>query len=281
MTTKIDLQTIIDNLSEQVGKASSQFNAWILSGYEYDEPDWIIQICFLQLLAALEALNLPELRGIAYSEFLEVKESGFSKSEPDPDGEPYSPVLGRLRRYLIVLKALLPRDNRTSVTKDLLDIIRNIHYVITDINVYGTVPQSEKDVHLRIESILKCVFPDLKHKPSISKQIKNFEPDTGIPSLKTLLEYKFLSRKEDIGMIADQLLADTRGYSSGDWERFLYVVYETNRFKTESDWNQLMRESGVPLNTAVVVLNGEPRVKQHETHKKLRRHMKNLPSRTI
>ena len=142
--------------------------------------------------------------------------------------------------------------------KDLLQIIRNIHYVITDTAVFATVPANEKDVHLRIEAILKCVFPDLKHKPTLSKQIKNFEPDSGISSLRTLVEYKYVSRKEDVGAIADQLLADTRGYTSKDWERFLYVIYETNRFRTEDDWNQFMRESDVPMNTTVVVLSGEP-----------------------
>ena len=101
--------------------------------------------------------------------------------------------------------------------------------------MFPIAPQNEKDVHLRIEAILKCIFPDMKRKPSLSKQIKNFEPDTGIPSLETLIEYKFLSRKIDVGGIADQLLADTRGYISKDWKRFLYVIYETNRFRTESD----------------------------------------------
>ena len=59
--------------------------------------------------------------------------------------------------------------------------------------------------------MLKCVFPDLKHKPVLTKQIKNFEPDTGISSSATLIEYKFLSRAEDVGPLADELLADTRG----------------------------------------------------------------------
>jgi hypothetical protein len=265
----MDIQTIVTNLEEQVARATSQFNNWSFSGDEWDEPSWVIEVCFIQLLAALEALGMSELRNNVYAEYAEIKASsdGFSKSAPDPEDEAYSPVLGRVRRYIAALKVLLPSDKHTTVTKDLLDIIRNVHYVITDKTVFPGVPQSEKDVHLRIEAILKCVFPDLKHKPSLSKQIKNFEPDTGIPSLKTLVEYKFLSRKEDVGPIADQLLADTRGYTSKDWERFLYVVYETNRFRTESDWNQLMRESSVALNTTVVVLSGEPHTRKRATRK--------------
>lgn len=269
MTRSIDTQTVIANLEKQVARTYSQFNRWTTIGDDWDEPSWGIETCFIQLLAGLEALGMPELRNNVYAEYLEIKNSskGFSESGSNPEGDSYSPVLGIINRYIVALKALLPSDKHTTVTKDLLDIIRNVHYVITDKAVFPDVPQNEKDVHLRIEAILKSVFPDLKHKPSLSKQVKNFEPDTGIPSLKTLVEYKFLSRKEDVGVIADQLLADTRGYVSKDWERFLYVVYETSRLRTESDWNQLMRDSGVPLNTTVVVLSGEPHTKKRAVRK--------------
>lgn len=54
------------------------------------------------------------------------------------------------------------------------------------------------------------------------------------------------------------ILADTRGYTSKDWNRFLYVIYETNRFRTEKDWNQFLEQSGITKNTTVVVLSGEP-----------------------
>ncbi len=39
--------------------------------------------------------------------------------------------------------------------------------------------------------------------------------------------------------------------------RFLYVIYETKRFRKGSEWNQLLRESDVPESTRVVVLSGE------------------------
>jgi hypothetical protein len=259
----IDIHTVINNLEEQVSKADSRFDQWIMLGDDWSEPSWDIELCFIQLLAALEAMSMSELRNHVHTNYIEIKKSpeSFSASSVSPDGDPYSTILSEVRQYVRALKALLPNDKNTTVTKDLLDIIKNVHYAITNTAVFPNVPQNEKDVHLRIEAILKCVFPDLKHQPSLSKQIKNFEPDTGIPSLRTLIEYKFLSRKEDIGTIADQLLADTRGYTSKDWERFLYVIYETNRFKTENDWNQLMRESGV-ANTTVIVLSGEPHIKK-------------------
>jgi fructose-1-phosphate kinase PfkB-like protein len=35
------------------------------------------------------------------------------------------------------------------------------------------------------------------------------------------------------------------------------VVYETKRIKPESQWRQLLRQSGVGANTDVVVISGE------------------------
>ncbi|MDZ7722878.1 MAG: hypothetical protein U5R06_08730 [candidate division KSB1 bacterium] len=149
-------------------------------------------------------------------------------------------------------------DSTTIVNKDILEIIRNIHYVITDTKVFHGKPRYESDVHQRIESILKCVFPDLKHKPTLTKQIKNFEPDTGIQSINTLIEYKYLSRSENVSRIADEVLADTRGYTSPEWKRFIYVIYETSRIRPESEWNLFLRQSKIPKNTCIVVLSGEP-----------------------
>ncbi len=105
--------------------------------------------------------------------------------------------------------------------------------------------------------MLRCVFPDLLHKPPIAKQIKNFQPDTGLPSIHTLIEYKFMSDQGEEKRIADEVLADTRGYVSDDWTNFIYVVYETKRIKPESQWRQLLRQSGVGADTDIVVISGE------------------------
>lgn len=261
MTSNIDPQVAISNLNRQLNEARSRFREWVDSdGEEWFEPAWITESCFIQLMAFAESLGLNELRNMVYAEYASTKKSrsGFSASGSDPDGMPYSIALARVSCFQHALATLFPPEENTTVTKDLLQIIRDIHYTITDTTIFQAAPSNEADVHNRIEAVLKCVFPDLKHKPTLTKQIKNFEPDTGIPSLKTLIEYKFLGRKEDVGVIADQVLADTRGYTSNDWSKFIYVIYETNRFRRESDWKIFLKESGVPHNTTIVVLNGEP-----------------------
>lgn len=255
-----NIKEAIHGLKNKISDADRIFDECVMTGDDYRDPSWLIEVCFLQLLAITEALELEEFRKMIHVEYGEIKISkdGFSKVGQTPDGEPYSVVLSRIRRFVYALESFFPKEDHTKITKDLLQIIRDIHYVITDKVLFRTTPSNENDVHLRIEGILKCVFPDLKHKPTLTKQIKNFEPDTGIPSIETLIEYKFLSSKDDIAAIADQVLTDTRGYTSRDWNHFLYVIYETNRFRTEKDWSQFLTQSGVPENTTIVVLSGEP-----------------------
>lgn len=260
MIQKNDVKIGLLQLDKQIQLASSQFDSWAIEGIDYADPSWIIESCYIQLLVLVESLGLGALQQMVQSEYLKTKSSkeGFNLREHDFNGEPFSSVLGDIRCFKEGLDCLFPEKTITEITRDVLQILRDIHYSITDPKVFGRLPSNEADVHLRIEAILKCVFPDLKHKPMLTKQIKNFEPDTGIPSINTLIEYKFLSQSNDVPTIADQILADTRGYVSKDWKRFIYVIYETNRFRKESEWDQFLRESGVLESTSVVVLSGEP-----------------------
>jgi hypothetical protein len=146
----------------------------------------------------------------------------------------------------------------TPVTRDLVEILRASVYSITDRACFSKPPKDEKDVHLRIEAVLRCVFPDLLHTPSISKPIKNFAPDTGIKSLETLIEYKFITNAKEAKRVADEVLADTRGYSGSDWKHFVYVIYETKRIKAETEWTQLLAACGTAENSTIIVICGEP-----------------------
>lgn len=260
MVEVLNIKDAITGLKTLMSEAGKTFNDWIITSEDWHEPDWIIEICYLRLLAIIESIGLLELRKMVFAEYNEKKNSkdAFKVVGTDASGEPYSIDLSRLRQLFRTVEQFFQTKESTTITKDIMQILRDIHYTITDKTLFVKVPQNEADVHIRIEGILKCVFPDLKHKPTLTKPIKNFEPDTGISSINTLIEYKYLCRKEDITAIADQVLADTRGYISKDWNHFIYVIYETNRFRPEKDWIQLLRQSGVPENTKLIVLSGEP-----------------------
>jgi hypothetical protein len=254
---------MIEDLRAARSEALSAFDRLVFGGDpQYDSAEnvaWFIETAFLKLLAVFEVLNLSDLKSLVLADIRNATatKDGFAASAQGPD-DPYSVWLSRYYQYLSALETLGGGGADKSVTKDLTEILRASEYVITDGKLFGHPPASEDDVHRRIEGVLRCVFPDLKRKPSLTKPIKNFEPDTGLPSVRTLLEYKFLSREEDVPTVADQILADTRGYTSRDWDSFVYVIYETKRFKPEHEWNDLLRHSAVTNNALVVVLSGEP-----------------------
>ena len=171
------------------------------------------------------------------------------------------PILDGQRQFTGIWRLLqlhMERHRASRLAKDLGGILRESTYFVGSNRLFLLPPQGEPELHDRIEGVLRCLFRDLLRKPTLSKPIKNFEPDTGLPSIRTLIEYKYLARPEDVGPLADQVLADTRGYHSPEWDHFFYVIYETRRFRSEEEWNRLLVASGVTENTRIVVLSGEP-----------------------
>lgn len=263
----------LSKISSTIRKADELFDKIHLYGYgdEYDKGscEWYTEIAFLELIVLSEALNLDHLR----RELVELRNNaqtkGFSRSAMGLD-EPYSVWLSELRKYVHAFEALLGTKKTHTITKEVEAILRECNYSINNPDLFQAPPVGESEVHKRIEGVLKCVFPDLLTKPRLPKPIKSFEPDTGLPSVQTLIEYKFLSRKNAVDQIADEVLADTRGYESREWDKFVYVIYETKRFKAESEWNHLLRKCNVPRNTSIIVLSGEaPQL--NKPQKKIRR----------
>jgi hypothetical protein len=231
-----------------------------------------IEKAFIQTLVLLEVLDLMQTYKKLEEIYYEAKKKGFLESTMGIE-EPYLLYGGILYTYVNAIgNSFNVGSSRTLISKDITSILKEIVYSITDPELFDSPPVNELEVHKRIEAVLRCVFPDLKHEPTITKQIKNFKPDTGLPSIATLIEYKFVSSKKQAKIVTDQLLADTRGYVSKDWKTFLYVIYETHRVHSQSQWNQLLAECDIGHNTKVVVISGEPakgrKIRKQKSNKK-------------
>lgn len=218
---------------------------------------YYIEKAFISTLVFLEVHSLGETYKRVDSLYSQAKADGYLKSAMGID-DPYLVWGAYLRDYIDAVAVSYNADsNRGLISKDILSILKATQYSITDSEMFDAPPSNETEVHKRIEGVLRCVFPNLKHKPQLTKPIKNFEPNTGLPEIRTLIEYKFISNRSAAKSIADQILADTRGYISREWDTFIYVIYETQRIKPESEWKQLIKECDVQ-NTEIIVLSGEP-----------------------
>ena len=229
--------------------------------YYIEVTEYYVERAYSKTLVLLDLLGLDATYKYTYSLYKKAEKDGFGKEKKGPhDEEPYLVWISPLEAIVDSISEYYSlAEGETKVSRDLLAIIQESIYSITNKDVFQNAPQCEDDVHKRIEAILKCTFPDLLHKPRLAKPIKNFEPDTGLPSLKTLVEYKYISNKTEAKRIADEILADSRGYISNEWNIFIYVIYETHRVKPEKEWNQLIASCKISGNSKVIVLHGEPK----------------------
>lgn len=226
--------------------------------HEYDGlVEYYVERAFVELLVLLEHLGLNETYKQVSALYEAAKAKSFDESEMGPE-EPYLVWNEKIRMYLgAVSTAHGLSDGSKSDVRDLKAIIRRSVYSICDTSIFPYVPGKEAHVHDRIEAILKCHYADLKRKPPLAKPIKHFEPDTGIPSIKTLIEYKFVTTKVEAKRVADEILADSSAYRSPPWKNFLFVIYETTRVMSEDDWTALLRECDLGANYDAIVLSGD------------------------
>jgi hypothetical protein len=236
---------------------------------EGEGAEYMVERAFVQMRFLLEAAALPKALDILRQMEITAKENYAKTAISEEYGEPYLFWSSALYQHVAALEALFGEPKAGTVTKDVIQILRETQYSITDRACFAQPPKDEKEVHVRIEAVLRCVFPDLLSKPRVTKQIKHFEPDTGLPAIRTLIEYKFISTAEAAKRISDEVLADTRGYVSKEWDKFIYVIYETKRIKPEKQWNQLLRSSGVGSNTSIIVIHGEEPAKRKPSLRKL------------
>jgi hypothetical protein len=255
-TKQSEARKALERIYESLRRADRIIARWEFEGGEpKDEQvsDYYIEAAFVRSILLFEFLGLTRALE-AVIKLREEASEDYSKTEHFEDL--FSYWGSKLRLYLEALEPIVGVSDEGVVTKQLLDILRATEYAVTQ-KVFGEAPSKEKEVQDRIELILKCVYPDVISQPSLTKPIKNFRADTGIASTRTLIEYKYINTIDRAKMIADQILADSRGYTDSDWDNFIFVIYETKRIFPEQDWKRLLIASGVD-STDIVVLCGEP-----------------------
>jgi hypothetical protein len=256
------IEAMLDAIRDDLGKADGIVNGWDQTGPQGDEAQLVsyyVENAFIGTLVLLESLELLEsfrlvkaLNSRARKDYAKVH---------DYEGDLYLVWPEKLRHFIGALKRTSGKLDSNTVTRDVIELLRACEYVITDRKVFSTLPTSELDVHTRIEGILRAVFQDVRTKPNIDKPIKNFQPDTGLPSVKTLIEYKYVKTKADVKRVSDELLADTRGYVSKEWNQIICVVYETGRIESERKWKLHLRDCGLMETVDIIVIRGEVPVK--------------------
>ena len=221
----IRLTAALDTISQNLFHANSYAEAAELGKDDGadESAEWLIRLAFTQLLVVAEAAALPLLRADIASALQEASVS-ILEMRTDPGGDRYSVAVSTARRFVRALEETLAMDVNHTITKDVESILREATYFINDPAVFPAPPANEDEVHRRVEAVLRTIFSDISHKPRLPKAIKNFEPDTALPSVRTLIEFKYIATKAQLSTIADEILADTRGYESPDWTSVIFAI---------------------------------------------------------
>ena len=90
-------------------------------------------------------------------------------------------------------------------------------------------PSCERDVQEIAWIMLRSQFDRLDREDSLPKFIdKSFQPDFGVPELRTLIAVKFLGDETRIAQVEEEILADAAGYLADQsrYDSLIVLVYD-------------------------------------------------------
>lgn len=118
------------------------------------------------------------------------------------------------------------------------------------------------------ETILHGTYPELNSNPSVELPISYTLPDTGIPNIGLLIEYKYLRSESDFTQhLRDEMQADVRNWAGTQkWAGLIFCVYQQRVFfSEESIYKTLTKDSTTFKHLSVVLITGagEPKQQSH------------------
>lgn len=118
------------------------------------------------------------------------------------------------------------------------------------------------------ETVLRGTYPELNSNPSIELPTSYTLPDTGIPNIGLLIEYKYLRGESDFSEHArDEMQADIRNWAGTQkWTGLIFCVYQQRVFfSEESIYKTLTKDSTTFKHLSVVLITGagEPKKQSH------------------
>lgn len=131
----------------------------------------------------------------------------------------------------------------------------------------GQPPENESDVKRHLLKYLGAMFDDAINEPSVAKAGITFRADTGIRSIKSAIEYKYVANQNGLVAVRDGILADVKNYENHEvWKHFFAVIYLTGAYLSEearAEW-----EAQLPENWKLITVVGKNSTKKTKGKKK-------------
>ncbi|MGB9991015.1 hypothetical protein [Pseudoduganella rhizocola] len=137
------------------------------------------------------------------------------------------------------------------------DVFRNIiSKTAVMLGNMGKAPTSEAEVRNAVFEVCSYSFPDAIKEVGIPKLLKTYKGDLGIPSLRTMVEFKFITSPAEMKAALDGVYADMKGYNHPDWDTFYGVFYMTEPFYTQDDVEREFKFVGADRSWTPIVVQG-------------------------
>lgn len=159
------------------------------------------------------------------------RDSSRLKSTARHEGDIHSEALSIAYSCFAPLSAMTDA-HKVTVHGVLRNIISKTAVIVND---KGLEPDNEARVRNAVLEVCRYSFPDAIKEVSIAKTLKHYKGDLGIPSLKTMVEFKFVNSQTEMKASLDGIYADMKGYKHPDWEIFYSVFYMTGPLYTQED----------------------------------------------
>jgi hypothetical protein len=208
-----------------------------------EELEFWLRRLYVQVTTALDLIGLGASRADLVSAWKAFEQEGLQmtlKYHPEP-GVIVCGAFEYLDAVIDVIGAIGPKADPTPATGDTVDngeLLRLERYLDRTAFIIEKrllIPKKENDIQCVMDEYLDFIYgADCYHHFDIPGVVKNFRPDSGIKSLKVVIEFKFADSLEELKKCAAGLFEDAAGYrASSDWTRFYSVIYMTGAYGTK------------------------------------------------
>lgn len=219
-----------------------------------DNLGYYIEKVFLDTALLAERLGAPQFAALIESE-RKSRRKLTKHVYTDHDELPHFPHLARARSHFQSLRALT--DAAATTAHDVLEtMLKNTAKVIVQ---QGVAPDNEAKVRNAMLEALKVGFEDVFKEVPIAKLFKTYKADIGVPSLRAVIEYKYVRSLAEMDACLEGIYADMKGYGGDDaWRNFYAVFYMTEPFYRQDQVEEDFALVGADVSWKPIVVVGQP-----------------------
>jgi len=214
---------------------------------------YLIEKLYLDASVLAERLEIPNFSSIINSERIAASSDFSENIYTHHDELPHLPHLSRINMHISTLRTMT--DVASTTAHDVLKtILQNTGKILIK---NGINPSKENHVRNAVLELIRFGFEDAHKEVPIPKGFKTYRADIGIPSVRALIEYKFVKSLTEMKASLDGVYADMKGYSGEDsWRTFYAVFYMTEPFVRQDEVERKFGLVNADLNWIPIVVHG-------------------------